>query len=86
MLNSQGKDIMGLQINLNDADAILFADLTKRHCASDTDYSPRPPSLRSLAATLHTLIGDDRMTSTVPARLVKVFANLMSSNRAEICN
>jgi hypothetical protein len=53
---------------------------------SGTDHASRPPSLRSLAATLHTLIGDDGMTSARPAGDAKVFANLMSGNRAAICN
>ena len=67
-------------------EAPLFAGLTNRHCASDTDYASRPPSLRSLAATPHTLIGDDGMISAAPAGHAEVFANLMSGNRAAICN
>jgi hypothetical protein len=64
----------------------LFANLTNRHCASDTDHASRPPSLHSLAATLSTLIEDDRMISAAPAGHTKVFVNLMSGNRAAICN
>ena len=77
---------MGTQNDLRPNEAHLFADLTNRHCASGIDHASRPPSLRSLAATLHTFIGDDGMTSAAPAGDVKVFAHLMSGNRAEICN
>jgi hypothetical protein len=77
---------MGTPNDLHPNEAPLFADLTNRHCASDTEHASRPPSLRSLAATHHTLIGDDGMTGARPARHAKVFANLMSSNRAAICN
>ena len=77
---------MGTPNDLHPYEAHLFADLTNRHCASDTDQGSRPPSLHSLAATSHTLIGDDGMINATPARHAKVFANLMSGNRAAICN
>jgi hypothetical protein len=84
--NSQRKVTMGTPNDPPPNEAPLFADLTNRHCASDTDQGSRPPSLHSLAATSHTLIGDDGMISAAPARHAKVFANLMSGNRAAICN
>ena len=84
--NSQRKVIMGTPNDPHPNDAPLFVELTNRHCVSGTDHASRPPSLRSLAATLHTLIGDDGMTSARPAGDAKVFANLMSGNRAAICN
>jgi hypothetical protein len=84
--NSQRKVTMGTPNDPPPNEAPLFADLTSRHCASDTDHTSRPPSLHSLAATSHTLIGDDGMISAAPARHAKVFANLMSGNRAAICN